>query len=129
MDNDIAAGRISCTPQKLQAILAMVKTGCSSQWTVGQAGRKKCRARAGARRQRWLAAVQPGCSGKVVMTKRGSGGVAGTDQAVPAGAWDEVVQATGSDGTLSAGCCCRWAASIRNDFGAQPNSSLNSLLK
>ena len=40
---------------------------------------------------------------------------------------DEAVQADGSDGALAGGCC--WAASIRNDFGVQPNSSLNSLLK
>jgi hypothetical protein len=41
MSNDIAANRISCKPQKLQAMLATVKIGRGNWRQVGQAGRKE----------------------------------------------------------------------------------------
>jgi hypothetical protein len=47
MGKDIAADRISCKPQKLQAMLARVKIGRGGWHQVGQAGRKTwlpCRA-------------------------------------------------------------------------------------
>lgn len=135
---DISAGRISCTPQKLQEMFAGVKIGrghCvrsgkrvgrngshSAVWSrSGQrleqgetcADRRRCTSR----EQRFSRGVQAGWRGRT-----GS-------RCVPAGpgARGEAVQADGSDGALAGGCC--WAASIRNDFGVQPNSSLNSRLK
>jgi hypothetical protein len=45
MSNDIAANRISCKPQKLQAMLTTVKIGRGSWRQVGQAaGRNGCHA-------------------------------------------------------------------------------------
>jgi hypothetical protein len=41
MGTDIAVNRISCKPQKLQAMSATVKIGRGSWRQVGQAGRKK----------------------------------------------------------------------------------------
>ena len=60
VDNDIARNRIARKPQKLQAILATVKTGRGSWRKVVQAGRKN-----------WLP-----CRGQIVEKGRYSGGEA-----------------------------------------------------
>lgn len=110
--------------------------GAAREMGIGKGGRWRRAPAPGAsaRWQRFSRGVQAEWRGRA-----GSGCVVETsrlrpsawDEPVQASAWIEAVQASGSDGARSAGCSCRpcWAASIRNDFGVQPNSSLNSLLK
>ena len=63
MGGGIAIKRISCTPQKLQAKLAMVQIGRGNWWKVVQAGRRNDTGK-GRDGGRAMPAVRPGCSSR-----------------------------------------------------------------